>query len=215
MKVKSSQKPKSERYCIDCGAKGVEERRRCKECAKEHNRKRSRERYKLKGRQYYGMSTCPICNKPMTLWKKDQGSHISCRPKTTDDYNKIKRSTKGNTLARQKILDMGITIPKDYVVHHLDENPDNNELQNLMIISRKSHNSLHRHLQHQRSLFLRENSSSPGNCWDNLRVRLTTAWLETTNANVIKISEIGQSAAEPLNSIQEYEEGSETRSGQP
>jgi len=38
---------------------------------------------------------------------------------------------------------------------------------------------------------------------------MTTAWLETTNAKVIKLWEIGQSAAEPLSSI-EYEEGSET-----
>lgn len=30
-------------------------------------------------------------------------------------------------------------------------------------------------------------------------VPTTTAWLETTNAKVIKLSEIGQSAAETLN----------------
>ena len=29
------------------------------------------------------------------------------------------------------------------------------------------------------------------NCWDTLRVPLTTAWLETTGANVIKLWELG------------------------
>ena len=44
------------------------------------------------------------------------------------------------------------------------------------------------------------------NCWDNLIAPMTTAWLETAGVKVIKISEIGQSAAEPLSNG----EGSET-----
>lgn len=45
-----------------------------------------------------------------------------------------------------------------------------------------------------------------GNCWNTLIVPMTTAWLETTSAKVIKLWEIGQSASEPLLN----EEGSET-----
>ena len=44
------------------------------------------------------------------------------------------------------------------------------------------------------------------NCWNTLRDQLTTTYLEINNANVIKITDIGQSAAEPLLN----EEGSET-----
>jgi hypothetical protein len=45
---------------------------------------------------------------------------------------------------------------------------------------------------------------------------MTTAWLETINAKVIKLSEIGQSAAKPLTSLfDEYREGSETIHGTP
>ncbi len=36
------------------------------------------------------------------------------------------------------------------------------------------------------------------NCWNTLRVQMTTTWLETASVNVIKLSEIGQSAAESL-----------------
>ena len=39
---------------------------------------------------------------------------------------------------------------------------------------------------------------------------MTTAWLEMTNANVLKLSEISQSAAEPLKVSITHEEGSET-----
>ena len=52
------------------------------------------------------------------------------------------------------------------------------------------------------------------NCWNILRGQLTTAYLETRSANVIRITDIGQSAAEPLNEeciyIFSQEEGSET-----
>ena len=60
---------------------------------------------------------------------------------------------------------------------------------------------------------MKKNSSNSENCWNILRDHLTKAWLETSSAKVLKISDIGQSAAEPLNSI-EYEEGSEAMYGE-
>jgi len=62
---------------------------------------------------------------------------------------------------------------------------------------------------------LKNNSSNLENCWDILRDQLTTAYLETKSANVIKITDIGQSATEPLNEENIYifdlhEESSET-----
>jgi len=55
---------------------------------------------------------------------------------------------------------------------------------------------------------LEKSSNENGvNCWNNLIVPITTTWLETTNVKVIKIWEIGQSAAKPL----ESGEGSETK----
>ena len=41
----------------------------------------------------------------------------------------------------------GLTeIPKGYVIHHCDENPHNNEIENLMMLSMGEHAALHRHL---------------------------------------------------------------------
>ena len=51
----------------------------------------------------------------------------------------------------------------------------------------------------QRAPLLKNSDVNIENCWNNLIVPTTTAWLETTNAKVIKLSEIGQSAAETLN----------------
>lgn len=83
-----------------------------------------------------------------------------------------------------------------------------------MILNRKEHSQLHRLLEKNWSLLLKDNSNNLENCWDTLRGQLTTAWLETKGANVIKITDIGQSAAEPLNENKIYlfenAEGSET-----
>lgn len=61
-----------------------------------------------------------------------------------------------------------------------------------------------------RVIFEKSSNENQGNCWDNLRVPLTTTWLETTCVTVQKLSEIGQSAAEPLKQFNCDEEGSET-----
>lgn len=97
------------------------------------------------------------------------------------------------------ILDLGFQLNSNLIVHHIDENPENNILSNFWIISRSKHNSLHRFLQQNWSLFLKKNGSNSENCWNNLRDQLTTTWLEMASVNVIKITDIGQSAAEPLN----------------
>jgi hypothetical protein len=209
--------PKSEKQCIECGKTGIVERKRCKECAKEYNRKRAKERYSKYGRYNFGKSTCPVCNKEMTLWRRNQASHIECRHKVVDDYNAVSRNKFGTaTMARQIVLDLGIYIPENYVVHHVDENPENNALSNLLLLPNNAHCSLHRKLQYHRSLWLKDQSKYPENCWNILRDHLTTTWLETTDVTVIKIGDIGQSAAEPLNSeITEHEEGSETMHGNP
>ena len=206
--------PKEDRYCADCGKKGVVERRRCEPCAKEYNRARAKDRYAKYGRYNYGKGICPICGEEMTLWRKDQASHTSCRPKVVENYNSIKRSRTGQIKARQNIIDMGIIIPPDYVVHHINEDPEDNSLNNLVLLHIKVHNGLHRKLQYHRSLWLKDHSKHPENCWNTLRDHLTKAWLETASAKVIRISDIGQSAAEPLSSL-EYGEGSETMHGDP
>ena len=68
----------------------------------------------------------------------------------------------------------------------------------------------------QRVIFEKSRNENPENCWNNLIVPITTAWLETAGANVIKIWEIGQSAAELAPTCNNVEqEGSETKHDTP
>ena len=85
--------------------------------------------------------------------RPDQTTHGKCKiqHKTVENYNKVSRSKQGNTMGRQTILDLGFNLQKMHV-HHVDENPENNSLSNLWIISKKNHASLHRFLEKQWSL---------------------------------------------------------------
>ena len=189
--------PKAERTCIDCGKLGVSERRRCKECAKLYNAKRMREHVKKNGRYNYGVVACSVCGNDMILWRKDQLSHTWCRPSKFRKNDSLAQHGRyeGNKLLKS----LGVEKPKGYVLHHLDQNPENNEVGNLILMPSASHASLHRYLDLHRSLWLKNQGSNLENCWNTLRDHLTTAWLETASVNVIKIGDIGQPAAKIRN----------------
>ncbi len=206
---------KNSKLCIDCNINVSIERRRCKECVLVFNRERSK-KYHKKDKKRYGIIDCDVCGKKLIKNRPQQTAHGKCRiiRKTVENYNNVSRSKTGNTIARQIILNLGFKLTKNLVIHHHDENPENNILSNFWILSKSKHASLHRFLEKQWSLLKKFNSCNLENCWNNLRDQLTTTWLETTGVKVIKITDIGQSAAEPLNENYIYifsnEEGSET-----
>lgn len=188
------------RMCIDCNKEEVFERKRCKECVKKYNKERVKKYYNKETKKRYGVTTCVICGESMIKNRPEQITHGKCkvRYKVVENYNKVSRSKKGNTAAKQFLLDSGFIISKNSVVHHLDENPENNSYSNLCVISRKNHNALHGFLREQWFLYMKVYKDNSENCWDILRDQLTTTWFERTDVNVIKITDIGQSAAELL-----------------
>lgn len=210
-------------FCKKCGTLLEKGYTYCPICRKALKREYARNRYQLmlqanKKLKRYGLIKCIFCGKEIIKNRPDQVMCYACymehRHKTVNDYSKVKRDTKGNTIGRHVVLSLGLQI-KDLVVHHLDENPSNNNLKNLLLLNPKHHAELHRLLERSWSLLLKDKSSNLENCWDSLRDQLTTAYLETKSANVIKITDIGQSASEPLNKDNIYifdlqEEGSET-----
>lgn len=209
--------------CTICGEVEISDRSKyCSNCKKSRKREYAKEKY-AKNKENgillkrYGTAICPICGKTFTKNRPDQVFDYNCylanRHKTVENYNEVVRSSKANTLGRQTILDLGFRLDTNLCIHHIDEDPSNNHLNNLMIISKSNHAKLHRFLENEWSLLLKSNSSNLENCWNILRGQLTTTWLETVGVNVIKIIDIGQSAAEPLNKENIYifaEEGSET-----
>lgn len=213
------------KHCQACGCELTTERKWCKSCKKARKREYAKQHYKNLINQgitkvRYGKTNCVYCGKEIIKNRPDQNVCYKCylehHYKTVDNYNSVKRSKTGlHTIGRQIIVTLGFKLTNNMVVHHIDENPNNNNLSNLMLINRKHHGRLHSILAKNWSLLSKDNSSNLENCWNILRGQLTTAYLEMNSANVIKITDIGQSAAEPLNKDSIYifdlqEEGSET-----
>ena len=187
--------------CKICGAERSSGRRLCKEC----NRKRSRDLARSKPK-YMFHNTCVACNTVFDAWRKQQRLCKDCynlklffakQNKANNNYIKVSKSSKNlhreiaeNALRRK--------LSSNEVIHHIDDNHLNNDKSNLLLMSRSDHGKLHSYLDEQRVIVEKSANENPENCWKSLIVQITTAWLEMTNANVLKISEIGQSAAEPL-----------------
>lgn len=186
---------REEKECIDCGKTGVKERHRCEECVKVYNKNR----VKKYGR-HFRKGICQYCDKEMKVWRSSQKFHKKCYDKFIAEEAKAKNNTSGHHKARTIAKELGIKMDNYHCIHHINENPDDNSIDNLLYMSKKAHNNLHSFLRHHRSLWLKNQSSNSENCWNTLRDHLTTAWLETTSAKVQKLSDIGQSAAEPLSS---------------
>ena len=177
-------------------------------CHKHFLRRKSEQR---KARKEKGLKVrttwtkqCEVCGNNFESFNRERGRFCpECWNKikyfgsnTNNNYVYDKTTRWEHRRIAEQILNRKL---KDHeVVHHLDENPKNNKLTNLIVISRKVHTSLHQFLKIQGVILEGSKNENNENCWDNLKVPMTTAWLKTTGAKVLKLWEIGQSAAEPL-----------------
>ena len=199
----------------NCDNEALKGRTYCKQHYNEYRRRLRLEKISkgIKCRTTY-TKQCIVCGKTYEAFRKNSKyCSLKCwnSIKTSSGYNPYvydKGNYKNNIHVHRNIAENVLKRKLTYneVVHHLDCNPANNNLNNLIVISRSKHSSLHNYLNEQRAILQQCNNVNIENCWKTLIVPMTTTWLETTGVNVKKLWEIGQSAAEPLLN----EEGSET-----
>lgn len=206
--------------CSKCGECIEAGKRVCVDCRKARKKQYLSDRYKAGKRTMYNVP-CLACSTIYLSFKKEPKFCHTCRElrkqylsegKTSNLYKHFNgrscESGKFRHIHRRVAEDLlGRELNRSEVVHHVNCNPLDNSITNLMVIDISSHSKLHQHLVTQRVIIEKSMNENPGNCWDSLIAPMTTAWLETTGAKVIKLWEIGQSAAEPLLN----EEGSETK----
>ena len=193
--------------CIECGKKPrVKGRRFCNRCYLDRRKSSYHKNGGNDSKKRYGTGTCQRCGKEIKLNSKDQKWCLSCFKKisrigsnATNNYENAKGG--GYCWMHRRIAEevLGRKLKTNEVVHHVDLDPDNNKLSNLMIMSRSMHGRLHAYIRAQGALLEKSSSEQNENCWDTLIAPMTTTWLETAGVKVIKLWEIGQSAAEPLN----------------
>lgn len=195
-----------ELICKVCGAPRNLGRRLCKKC--NNKRVNSRPRYKW-------TKLCEICGQSYEAWGTAQKLCISCYKDTRKTISKANNNylydTRGRCQHRNLAEEiLGRKLTYNEVIHHVDENPKNNDLTNLMILSRSNHTKLHHFLGVQRVIWEKSQNEKDVNCWEAMRVMQTTAWLEITGAKVIKLHEFGNQQPSSLTG-----EGSETKDVQP
>lgn len=112
-----------------------------KKLSEEHKRNLSKV---LKGRKVWNKNTKGVCKPNSGSFKKGNKPHNKGFRKNTPIS--ISHTYK---LARDKVREEWHCVydPKQFVVHHIDGNPFNNDNSNLVLIGRELHISLHRQEQ--------------------------------------------------------------------
>lgn len=188
------------KICIDCGCVGTHERKRCKICAMAYNRKRARDRNKLYGR-HFNIKNCVICNNEFKEWGRGSDICTSCIKIAKNasrhainkyiyvgyekNTGKIKHehSEKAKTILKRNLI-------KNEVVHHLDGNPKNNDLSNLIVMPRKFHTSLHVFLERELLFFYKNNLNSiniDNYEWISYLKKTTMIWLQKNSVVFYKL----------------------------
>lgn len=194
------------KICIECKKNPCDPGRRyCHDCLLSRIRRQYQARGGAKTHPRHGKGKCQLCNKEIKLGYKKQKYCLDCA-KTINSlggggHNPYANAGGGGYCwLHRRIAEeiLGRKLKTNEVVHHLDDDPKNNEKPNLVVMSRKNHGRLHWYLKEQRALFEKSNNEKGENCWKTLIVPMTTTWLETAGVKVIKLWEIGQSAAESL-----------------
>ena len=167
-------------------------RRYCHRHFLDNKAKQYREK-KAKGIKYRTTweSFCEVCGKSFQTTHKDVAKFCKdCYAKIKNDgfksNNNYERDKSGHVLHRviaEEVL--GRKLEYNEVLHHLDGNSKNNNLENLMLLSRSNHSSLHRFLSVEGVKNQRKGDEIFLNWKSNLR-NVTLEWLDS-NEKTYKI----------------------------
>lgn len=183
--------------CIikECCNQRIKGRRYCKKHYLERKRQQAKQRYKLYGHYMY-INECKACHNSFIAWRKNQILCTSCR-KATNQTGYVKNNYEngngnGYVWKHRRIAEevLNRKLKTNEIVHHLDNNGKNNELTNLIVISRSDHAKLHHFLNEQKVILEKSLNDNFENYWKSTIVSITLLWLETTNISFIKIWEI-------------------------
>ena len=179
--------------CSNCGKNRETGRRLCRDCYLEYKREYAKTRYKKHGR-YTCINICLACKKEFKAHQKTQKLCPSCRKESLDtgfkynQYPMTKRARCVHRVLAESLLNRNLTSQE--IVHHIDWNPKNNEVINLIIMSRKQHVRLHCFLREQRIILKKAVNSKKVRCWEDVILEITLLWLKTANVKIIKLWEI-------------------------
>lgn len=141
---------------------------------------------------------CVACKESFIAWRKTQEICSKCILDMRAIMARVKAGNKyikdpnGKTNFHRTISEMvmGRKLATDEVVHHMDCNYLNNSLDNLMIMSNRSHASLHKYLDKQHLILEKSMGCNSNSRWNEIVVPITMEWIKATNTKAIVVSEI-------------------------
>ncbi len=139
---------------------------------------------------------CVVCDLEFEGTKKTRKYCKSCLAKmnkglndvVTNNYIYSKHNYRVSIWEHRVIAEnlLGRKLKTNEVVHHIDCNPKNNSIHNLIVLSRGKHTSLHRYLKLQN--IATDVHVGEGH-WENLIYPSTLNWLSTNNVKFIALWE--------------------------
>lgn len=174
-------------YCINCKKPRQVGRRICGDC----NKARLIALVRNKPR-YTWVKNCKICKKDFKAWRLKQDFcsdcnelvlTISAEQRATNNYV----SEKGIARHRQiSEIILGRQLTDDEVVHHIDENPQNNDPKNLLIMYREDHIRLHLFLNRMKAFFRYNNCDG---LYNRIFYNLTELWFTRSKKYVVFLAD--------------------------
>lgn len=180
--------------CIveDCENERDKGYRYCRKCYLKR-RAEIREQKKKAGLKYRTTYTliCKACGKTFSSLKKESPLCQECCKESflsENEPNSYKNAKGGGYCwEHRKIAEevFGRKLLTNEVIHHIDENPKNNHLSNLIVLSRSSHGKLHQFLRVEKFVIEYHKES-----WSDKVVGLSEKWLEENKISFVRLSEL-------------------------
>lgn len=177
--------------CINCNKKErLKGRRYCRECYLARKRKLEKERYEKFGRYKYTI-TCEACNELFDNANSKKTKFCSqCWKERNEFISKYDSTNKYNLnehkLIAEKLLNKKLSYNE--VVHHLDHNTLNNNIENLVVMPRSAHVALHNYLYNEEFKLYKKHGENDYQKYFN-HYELTIDFLKNKNYKVIFLKE--------------------------
>ena len=168
-----------ELVCINCDASRSVGRKLCSKCNSDRVRQYGRYTWKNK---------CVVCTSEFAAWRKHQEMCSGCysgmkaleaETISSNNYRFCKDKETGQYVVEQRLVAETLLEEKldsSIIVHHVDEDEQNNHPSNLMLTNRSVHGSLHRFLSKEKFI-LSKKDEDVENTWKKVAEEKTRKWL--------------------------------------
>lgn len=99
---------------------------------------------------------------------------------------------------------IGRKLSKNDIVHHINGNPKDNSLSNLLVLSNKNHVRLHMYINEQLCIRSYKEKLTMMEAWNKYSNLYTSKWIEDNKENCVRLNEVEYAEEKVKTSLAEY-----------